>query len=76
MSGDERMTVTSSPREIAIRLVLEDEEDPEDAEEEDGPAYHGEADLSGDCHDALFRPCSPVFAPPPPGRERATLPRD
>ena len=28
----------------------------------------------GDCHAAFFAPCSPEFAPPPPGRERARIP--
>jgi hypothetical protein len=86
VAEDVRATVVSAPHMIRIRAVWEDEAqdgedtagpepDPEDEEDEDPLEDDEDADLAGSCHDFLFRPCSPVFAPPPPGRERATLPR-
>jgi len=70
VSEAEVFVVRADGEHIAVRLA-----DPGEPREYEDELFEGEADLSGNCIDVLMRPCSPIFAPPPPGRDRATLPR-
>ena len=72
IDAGEEYPIRGEPGRIEVRWV--GREVPEGADGRE-PLEEGELDLDGDCVDVLFRPCSPAFAPPPPGRERASLPR-